>query len=68
MSDYAISAGRRVLDEKRTSLVLDVIKICVCKKIQIKLKKSTRKQENDSDGERQCMDGNGYFIRILGQQ
>lgn len=31
-SESAFSAGRRVLDEKRTSLAPDVVKICVCKK------------------------------------
>ena len=40
-SESAFSAGRRVLDEKRTSLVPDVVKMCVCKK-DCKPKKTTK--------------------------
>ena len=51
-SESAFSAGRRVLDEKRSSLAPDVVKICVCKKDWDQAEKRQQgKKEDDSDGE-----------------
>ena len=48
-SESAFSAGRRVLDEKRSSLSPDVVKICVCKKDWDQAEK--RQQGNKKDDE-----------------
>ena len=51
-SESAFSAGRRVLDEKRSSLAPDVVKICVCKKDWDQAEKRQQGlKEDDSDGE-----------------
>ena len=50
-SESAFSVGRRVLDEKRTSLALDVVKICVCKEDWDQAEKRQGLKEDDSDGE-----------------
>jgi hypothetical protein len=51
-SESAFSAGRRVLDEKRSSLAPDVVKICVCKKDWDQAdKRQQGMKEDDSDGE-----------------
>ena len=51
-SESAFSAGRRVLDEKRSSLSPDVVKICVCKKDWDQAaKRQQGKKEDNSDGE-----------------
>ena len=51
-SESAFSAGRRVLDEKRSSLAPDAVKICVCKKDWDQAaKRQQGLQEDDSDGE-----------------
>ena len=51
-SESAFSAGRRVLDEKRSSLSPDVVKICVCKKDWDQAaKRQQGNKEDNSDGE-----------------
>ncbi|XP_074337423.1 uncharacterized protein LOC141674611 [Apium graveolens] len=50
---YAFSAGRRVLDEKRSSLAPDVVKILVSKKDwdQADKRQQGRKEDSDDDDE-----------------
>ena len=51
-SESAFSAGRRVLDEKRSSLSPDVVKILVCKKDWDQAaKRQQGRKEDDSEGE-----------------
>ena len=50
--ESAFSAGRRVLDEKRSSLAPDVVKICVCKKDWDQTQKRQQgMKEDESDDE-----------------
>ena len=48
-SESTFSAGRRVLDEKRSRLAPDTIQMCVCKKDWDQADKRTQGLRNDND-------------------